>query len=459
MEEKAERNFNELSKLRNKKTSIIKKKNINIKTISGFILFLLLFLNISLLITLLLNLNRYYYPKENENYSENQYQSKSKSRNKNNNLSYNLKINETIKIDSKNNYLKNKFKEEIIFLEECLNGNDIEKFEKYENPKLSILIPFYNSEKYVNRLLRSIQRQKIKELEIIFIDDCSLDNGPLLLEKYQKLDKRIKIVKNKINKGNLFTYIKGILSAKAKHLLIIDADDMMLSKLKEQYDISEKNDKDINDFSFISGKINMIEEETIIKDSEQYQPKIREICNNGKYPCPCFITKKIFKTKTAVKAVKTIQENYLNSHILLFADVFLFITIFEHSNSYQSYGNLFNQFYINNTNSITKPTDTKHNQIFNDILYLSQYIYQLNNSTKILNDRIQFCLNSLNWPLLMCGNKTLNINIEHLNILFIKFLNDININIKNKNRIKLLIKKIKKKLNKTLIINESYIKL
>ena len=115
MEEKAERNFNELSKLRNKKTSIIKKKNINIKTISGFILFLLLFLNISLLITLLLNLNRYYYPKENENYSENQYQSKSKSRNKNNNLSYNLKINETIKIDSKNNYLKNKFKEEIIF--------------------------------------------------------------------------------------------------------------------------------------------------------------------------------------------------------------------------------------------------------------------------------------------------------------------------------------------------------
>lgn len=59
----------------------------------------------------------------------------------------------------------------------------------------------------------------------------------------------------------------------------------------------------------------------------------------------------------------------------------------------------------------------------------------------------------------MCGNKTLNINIDHLNILFIKFFNDIKINIQNKNLIKLQIKEIKNKLNKTLIINESYIKL
>ena len=453
MEEKAERNINEFSKLRNKKISIIKKNYKNINNISRFLLFLVLCLNIVLLICILLNVNRYYYPKENDNYSDNKYQRKSS-------LSYNLKNNKTIKIDSVNDYLKNKYKEEIIFLEECLNGNNIEKFEEYENPKLSILIPFYNSEKYLNRLLRSIQKQKIKELEIIFIDDYSLDNGPLLLEEYRKLDKRIKIVKNPINKGNLYTYIKGILSAKAKHFLIIDADDMMLSKLKEQYEISEKNDKDINDFSFIMGKINMIKKEIIIKDSKQYQPNIRNICYNGKYPCPCFITKKIFKTKTAVKAVETIKENYLNSHILLFADVFLFITIFDHSNSYQSYSNFFNQIYIDNSNSITKPSKNKHNQIFNDILYLSQYLYELKNSPiKILNDRIYFCLNNLNWPLLMCGNKTLNINIDHLNILFSKFLNDKNINKKNKKKIKLLVKKIKKKLNKTLIINESYIKL
>jgi len=377
-----------------------------------------------------------------------------------NNSNQNLKLinenNYKIQLDAENDYLKSKFKEEIEFLKECLNNTVIEKFEKYDNPKLSILIPFYNSEKYLNRLLRSIQKQKLRELEIIFVEDCSTDKGLLLLEKYSKLDKRIVIVKNKVNKGNLFTYVKAILSARAKHLLIIDADDMMLSKLKEQYEISQKNDKDINDFSFIEGTINMIKREIIIKDSEKYQPEIGQICYRRKYPCPCFITKKIIKTSVAVKAVKTINKIYLNSHILLYADTTLFITIFENSNSYQSYSSLFNQFYINTPNSITKFSNNKQNQIFNDALYFSQYIYELNYTSKeIFNSRIMYAINSFNWPLVVCKNNVLNINIDHLNKIISMFLTNININEKNKERIKLLIKNIKKKLNKTLIIENN----
>ena len=66
-----------------------------------------------------------------------------------------------------------------------------------------------------------------------------------------------------------------------------------------------------------------------------------------------------------------------------------------------------------------------------------------------------YAINSFNWPLVVCKNNVLNINIDHLNKIISMFLTNININDKNKERIKLLIKNIKKKLNKTLIIDNN----
>ena len=287
----------------------------------------------------------------------------------------------------------------------------------------------------------------MKELEIIFVEDGSTDQGPLLLEKYSQIDKRIVIVKNIINKGNLYSYVNGILNAKSKYFLIIDSDDMLLSKLKEQYEISEKNNKDINDFSFLRGSIDMIKQEIKLKDSEQYQPELGELCFSGKYPCPCFITKKIIKTDIAQKALKTLSEKHLNSHILIYADITVFIAIFSFSQSYQSYSDLFNQIYIDNLNSITKPSITKFNKIFTDALYLSEYIYNLKyESIQIFNKRILYIIEQFKWPLDLCKEDKLEINKEHLYNIFNKFLNDEKINAVNKAKIIKVLKIIEKKM-------------
>ena len=79
-----------------------------------------------------------------------------------------------------------KFKNEIDFIRSCINSTTIEKYERCSDPKLSIVIPVYNSIKYLNRLLRSIQLQKLKEIEIIFIEDCSTDKGFQLLKELFK---------------------------------------------------------------------------------------------------------------------------------------------------------------------------------------------------------------------------------------------------------------------------------
>ena len=86
---------------------------------------------------------------------------------------------------------------------EILLINKKKQFEKIEKPKISIISPVHNREKYILRFLRSIQNQDFKDIEIIFVDDYSKDNSVKLIEEYQKTDKRIVLLKNKNNKGTL----------------------------------------------------------------------------------------------------------------------------------------------------------------------------------------------------------------------------------------------------------------
>ena len=95
------------------------------------------------------------------------------------------------------------------------------KYKKYNNPKISIISPVYNSEKYLLKFLRNIQDQNFIEIEIILVDDCSIDNSVKIIEKYKFEDKRIILIHNKNNKGTFVTRNIGILFSKGKYSYII----------------------------------------------------------------------------------------------------------------------------------------------------------------------------------------------------------------------------------------------
>jgi cellulose synthase/poly-beta-1,6-N-acetylglucosamine synthase-like glycosyltransferase len=65
------------------------------------------------------------------------------------------------------------------------------KFKRIKFPKVSIISPVHNREKFILRFIRSIQNQKFNDIEIIFIDDFSKDKSIKLIEKYQEKDGRI----------------------------------------------------------------------------------------------------------------------------------------------------------------------------------------------------------------------------------------------------------------------------
>ena len=103
---------------------------------------------------------------------------------------YNItKNNETI-VYLKKNIIK-KFN---LYINKCLNYNYDYNYPLLTNPKISAIMPLYNADKYIKYSLSSIQNQKMKEIEIILIDDCSEDKTILKIQNFMKKDKRIRLI-------------------------------------------------------------------------------------------------------------------------------------------------------------------------------------------------------------------------------------------------------------------------
>lgn len=112
-------------------------------------------------------------------------------------------------------------------------------------PKVSVILPVYNTEKYLDKCLISIKKQTLKSIEFIVIDDGSTDKSYEIIQKYAKNDKRFRIFHQK-NKGVGKTRNFGIKKAKGKYIGFIDSDDYVSSNyFEELYNITEKYGADI----------------------------------------------------------------------------------------------------------------------------------------------------------------------------------------------------------------------
>ena len=110
------------------------------------------------------------------------------------------------------------------------------------SPLVSVIIPCYNTEKYVESAVRSIMSQTYKNLEIIITDDCSTDNTFTILQRLVAEDSRIKLYKNEINLKIVKTLNNMILQANGKYIARMDADDISLPKrIENQVDFLEKH--------------------------------------------------------------------------------------------------------------------------------------------------------------------------------------------------------------------------
>ena len=106
--------------------------------------------------------------------------------------------------------------------------------------KVSVVIPVYNTYKYLPECLESVINQTLADIEIICINDGSTDFSSKILEEYASKDKRIKIISQN-NQGVSCARNRGLEIARGEYIYFLDSDDKItLTALEELYDIAEK---------------------------------------------------------------------------------------------------------------------------------------------------------------------------------------------------------------------------
>ena len=133
--------------------------------------------------------------------------------------------------------------------------------------KISVVIPVYNTEKYLRQCLDSVVNQTFKDIEIICVDDGSTDNSLEILKEYQKNDSRLIILQqNHIGAGEARN--KGIEVAKGKYIGFLDSDDWFEPDMLEK--MHQRATKFDADMVVCSSKNYDIETNTFINPSEYY---------------------------------------------------------------------------------------------------------------------------------------------------------------------------------------------
>lgn len=113
------------------------------------------------------------------------------------------------------------------------------------HPKVSVIIPIYNTEKYLPACLDSVLNQTLLDIELIGIDDCSPDRCGEILDEYAARDSRVKVVRLPKNSLQGFARNVGMDQATGKYLYFLDSDDMIEPEtLEELANLSDRDDLD-----------------------------------------------------------------------------------------------------------------------------------------------------------------------------------------------------------------------
>lgn len=184
---------------------------------------------------------------------------------------------------------------------------------------ISIIIPVCNVEKYISSCLESILSQTLKTIEVICVDDASVDRSPGILREYQKKDKRIRIITLNENMSASIARKRGVEASKGKYIMFVDSDDTIEPQCCEVlYRLMEKEQVDILHFGTNIINSDNLPEQRIHYMEDFVKPYIGELYGKDVF-LACFKEKKyrfslwnkIYNSKLCKRAFKNIKEEKL----------------------------------------------------------------------------------------------------------------------------------------------------
>ena len=223
---------------------------------------------------------------------------------------------------------------------------DKTKYQRNSNPKISVVIPYYITKENltITMALRSIQNQSLKDIEIIFVDDGSLEEKVKDILNEMQNDNRIILLRHKERKSTLLTRVDGIRYASGEYIIQIDQDDMYLNNLlfEQLYNKSKELDVDLLYFNYLSSPNQSVfkpEFSSIPRNVIIRQPELKTafLAGNGNtlYFCKIRMIWNFF-TRRAIfmEAIKDLGDEYMNHIFRLYEDT---IIMFELSQVAQTF--------------------------------------------------------------------------------------------------------------------------
>lgn len=195
-------------------------------------------------------------------------------------------------------------------------------------PKVSVIVPVYNVEKYIGRCIESIQKQTLEDWELILVDDCGYDNSMDIVREYAAKDCRIRYVESASNAGPMVAREKGYKLATGKYVFFLDSDDTIPNNaLDNMINAANNSGSDI-----IMGQMERVWEdgrhspfEINVTNGKKSTDEVYRLLLNNTFPhnlCGKLFNAQLFKT------------NFLDSFIGLKngEDGFLFLQLLEYAN-------------------------------------------------------------------------------------------------------------------------------
>jgi glycosyltransferase involved in cell wall biosynthesis len=257
-------------------------------------------------------------------------------------------------------------------------------------PFISVCIPAYNTEKYIERAALSIINQSFQNFEITIVNDFSSDNTVNIIKRLQKEDDRIRLINHYKNSGVYNSRIEAALNANGKYILFLDPDDIILNQylFEYLYNYSKYYNLDIIEFLVYHKREwqNYIyyPQNTILNHNHNfnnsiiYQPELSDIIffapNTKKYNdiiCRT-IWNKIYRRELLLKTIDYIgEEYYYNRNLIIADDTILNIMNFHFAKNYSNIkigGYLYNE----RAASMSRGFMSKNHRIKQDISF---YLY------------------------------------------------------------------------------------
>ena len=291
----------------------------------------------------------------------------------------------------------------------------IKKNRRIEKPKVSVISPIYNREKYIPKFLKIIQSQTFQHFEIIFIDDCSKDNSINLIEEYINKDERIILIKNLFNRGTFISRNIGAIFSNSKYLILPDPDDILNNNIISIcFKYSEKYDYDMIRFNIY--KINENKAYNVYdQDKDRISIKPPELSrfmfygNNELFITDYYIHNKFVKKELYIKALNSLNKVYLNAYITLWEDTIISYILYRNANSFCSLKKT-GYFYIKNSQSITKNMFKISELKMKFVFVFLKIVFEYTKNTKYEKDMFNLLFTQLN------NNFNINYRLNNLSI-------------------------------------------